>query len=98
MLKYKKDFYDYPNYVEEISYIEPILKDLPDIENMKNDKRLNLIFSSSRFRGLSFMIYRLDALPQSVCLRNPALGLREVQHQNPKPDVLPAKELQAKRQ
>lgn len=48
ILKYKKDYCDYPNYVEEMAYIEPILKDLPDIENMKNDKKLNQIFSSSK--------------------------------------------------
>lgn len=47
ILRIRKDFSDYPNYVEELSYLEPILKDLPDIENMKNDKRLNQIFSSS---------------------------------------------------
>ena len=62
VLKHKKDFFEYPNYVEEIAYIEPILKDLPDIENMKNDKKLNQIFSSSKCRrfwlkDVDFQIY-----------------------------------------
>lgn len=48
ILKYKVDFLDIPAYAEELSYIEPVLEDMPDIESMKNDKQLAKIFTSSK--------------------------------------------------
>lgn len=50
ILKYKRDFLDIPAYAEELQYIEPVLKEMPDIESMKNDKQLAKIFTSSKPR------------------------------------------------
>jgi hypothetical protein len=48
ILKYKHDFLDIPSYAEEIKYIEPILREIPDIESMKSDRQLAKIFTSSK--------------------------------------------------
>jgi hypothetical protein len=72
ILKYKRDFLDIPAYAEEIKYIEPVLKDMPDIESMKNDKKLAQIFTSSKFfvKSSSFFDkkFRLHALSQPIHL------------------------------
>ena len=69
ILKYKRDFLDIPAYAEELQYIEPVLKDMPDIESMKNDKQLAKIFTSSKFQFRS-NTFRFHAVFESVHLRN----------------------------
>jgi hypothetical protein len=34
ILKYKRDFLDVPKYAKELAYIEPVLKNMPNIESM----------------------------------------------------------------
>ena len=95
ILKYKRDFLDIPAYAKELQYIEPVLKEMPDIESMKSDTQLAKIFTSSEYPPVFFLDLtsdRLHFVPELVHLRNFGVYDGETSTQVPRPVVVRPKE------
>ena len=47
LISYKKDFADIDQYTKEIEYLEPLIKNVPDLETIKKDQEAMKILSSN---------------------------------------------------